>query len=227
MEKTLFEQMEAEIYGTYLSHIDCYNDCENEGEYTMNFETEKAWMVRSDGVAFPCICHIYASKDDIEETLYAAQWLYGHTANAKTKDLCLRLFKTYGLSLSEHRNCARNILLHIKKTPYRFLNYDFVLGIADEIQNAADGDLLELNLQVNHALNNEFLRVRYGGMYDSEDDNRDLYFRLSNDGLLTPEWNGIIQAIIREHKDEISEIIIVSDKESTGECKKLLTEEKK
>ena len=64
-------------------------------------------------------------------------------------------------------------------------------------------------------------------MYDSEDDNRDLFFRLSNDELLSPEWNGIIQAIIREHKDEISEIIIVSDEESTGECKKLLTEEKK
>ena len=84
-----------------------------------------------------------------------------------------------------------------------------------------NGDLSELNLQVNHALNNEFMRARYGGMYDSIDGNRDLYFRLSNDGLLTPEWNGIIQAIIREHKDEISEIIIVSDEESTGECRKL------
>ena len=193
----------------------------------MNFETEKAWMVRSDGIAFPCICHIYGSKDDIEETLYAAQWLYGHTANAKTKDLCLRLFKTYGISLSEHRNCVRSILLQIRKTPYRFLDYNFIFDIADEIQNAPTGILSTLNTEVIHALNNEFMRVRYGGMYDSEDDNRDLYFRLSNDELLTPEWNGIIQAIIREHKDEISEIIIVSDEESTGECKKLLTEEKK
>ena len=194
----------------------------------MNFETEKAWMVRSDGVAFPCICHIYGSKDDIEETLYAAQWLYGHTANAKTKDLCLRLFKTYGISLSEHRNCVRNILLKIKETPYRFLNYDFVLGIADKIQNAADGDLSELNTQVNHALNNEFLRVRYGGMYDSEDYNRNLYFRLSNDGLLTPKWSKVIRKIIEEHKADISEIIIVSDEESTGKCTHLfLTEEAK
>ena len=36
----------------------------------MNFTIEKAWMVRIDGVAFPCVCHIYGSKDDIEETLY-------------------------------------------------------------------------------------------------------------------------------------------------------------
>ena len=193
----------------------------------MNFETEKAWMVRTDGEAFSCICHIYGNSDDIEETLYAAEWLYQNTANAKTKDLCLRLFKAYGMSLSEHRNCVRNILLQIKKTPYRFLNYDFVLGIADEIQNATDGNLPELNLQVNHALNNEFLRVRYGGMYDSEDDNRDLFFRFSNDGLLTHEWKEIIRTIIDEHKADIDEVIIVSDEESTGECKKLLTEEVK
>ena len=193
----------------------------------MNFETEKAWMVRSDGVVFPCICHIYGSKDDIEETLYAAQWLYGHTANAKTKDLCLRLFKTYGISLSEHRNCVRSILLQIRKTPYRFLDYNFIFDIADEIQNAPTGILSTLNTEVNHALNNEFMRVRYGGMYDSEDDNRDLYFRLSNDGLLTPEWKEITRTIIDEHKADIDEVIIVSDEESTGECKKLLTEEKK
>ena len=194
----------------------------------MDFAKEKAWMVRTDGVAFPCTCHIYGSTDDIEETLYAAEWLYQNTANAKTKDLCLRLFKTYGISLSEHRNCVRSILLQILKTPYRFLDYNFIFDIADEIQNAPTGILPMLNTDVIHALNNEFMRVRCGGMYDSVDGNRDLYFRLSNDELLTPEWNGIIQAIIREHKDEISEIIIVSDEESTGKCTHLfLTEEEK
>lgn len=187
----------------------------------MNFETEKAWMVRSDGVAFPCICHIYGNKDDIEETLYAAQWLYGHTANAKTKDLCLRLFKTYGISLSEHRNCVRSILLQIRKTPYLFLDYNFIFDIADEIQNAPTGILSTLNTEVIHALNNEFMRVRYGGMYDSEDDNRDLFFRFSNDGLLTHEWKEIVRTIIDEHKADIDEVIIVSDEESTGECREL------
>lgn len=195
---------------------------------TIDFETEKAWMVRSDGVAFPCICHIYGSTEDIKETLYAAEWLYGHTANAKTKDLCLQLFKTYGISLSEHRNCVRSILLQIRKTPYRFLDYNFIFDIADEIQNAPTGILSTLNTEVIHALNNEFMRVRYGGMYDSVDGNRDLYFRLSNDELLSPEWSKVIRKIINEHKAYILEIIIVSDKESTGECKRLLlTEEAK
>lgn len=187
----------------------------------MNFETEKAWMARADGAAFPCVCHIYGSKDDVEETLYAAEWLYQNTANAKTKDLCLRLFKTYGISLSEHRNCVRSILIQIRKTPYRFLDYNFIFDIADEIQNAPTGILPMLNTDVIHALNNEFMRVRYGGMYDSEDGNRDLYFRLSNDGLLTPKWKEIIRTIVDEHKADINEVIIVSDEESTGECRKL------
>ncbi len=187
----------------------------------MNFDMEKAWMVRVDGVSFPCVCHIYGSSDDIEETLYAAEWLYQHTANEKTKELCLRLFKTYGISLSEHRNCVRSILLQIRKTPYRFLDYNFIYDIADEIQHAPNGILSTLNTEVNHALNNEFMRVRYGGMYDSEDDNRDLFFRLSNDGLLTPEWKEITRTIIDKHKVDIDEVIIVSDEESTGEYREL------
>ena len=79
----------------------------------MDFKREKAWMVRQDGEAFPCLCLVYGSSEDIEETLYAAQWLYEHTAFDRTKELCLSLFKAYGISLSEHRNCVRSILTQI------------------------------------------------------------------------------------------------------------------
>lgn len=193
----------------------------------MDFNTETAWMVRSDGEAFPCVCHIYGSKEDIEETLFAAEWLYQHTALKSTQQLCLRFIKSFGVSLSEHRNCVRSILLKIKDTPYRFLDCDFINDLSDKIQDAPTGFLDTLNNQVNTALNNEFMRVRYGGMYDSEDGNRDLYFRLSNEGLLTDDWERIIQKIIGEYKNEIDSVIIVSDKESTGECKRLFLTEKK
>lgn len=191
----------------------------------MDLHSEKAWMVRQDGTAFPCVCHVYGNPEDIEETLFAAQWLYRHTAKESTRDLCLRLFKTYGVSLSEHRNCVRSILIRIRKTPYRFLDYDFIYDLTDEIQNAAPGVLSELHKAVDHALNNEFMRVRYGGMYDSEAGKRDLYFRLSGDDLLTEAWKNVIRGIIREHKAGIDEVIVVSDEESTGECKRLLLTE--
>lgn len=77
----------------------------------MNFETEKAWMVRDDGMAFDCVCHIYGCQDDIEETLCAAQWLYVHTKSEHTKMKYLKFFKTYGASLSKHRNSVKSILL--------------------------------------------------------------------------------------------------------------------
>ena len=187
----------------------------------MDFTKEKAWMVRQDGTAFACLCHIYGSSEDIEETLYAAQWLYEHTAFDRTKELCLSLFKAYGISLSERRNCVRSILIQIKQRHYRFLDYNFILDHAGDITGAEDGELTELNGHVNQSLNNEFMRVRYGGMYDSEDGNRDLYFRLSNDELLTSEWKSIICQIINEHENETDEIIVVSDEESTGECRRI------
>ena len=188
----------------------------------MNFETDKAWMVRSDGMAFPCVCHIYGSDEDIEETLYAAQWLFEHTAKECTKTLCLRLFKTYGISIAIHCNCVRAILQKIRKTPCRFLDYDFIFSISDQIQQAEEGNLEALNARVNWALNNEFMRVRYSGMCNSEKGNQKLYFRLSNDELLTPEWINIIQKIVKEHKDQIVEPIAVGDEESTEECRRLL-----
>ena len=196
----------------------------------MDFNTETAWMVRSDGEAFPCVCHIYGSKEDIEETLFAAEWLYQHTANEKTKELCLKMFKTYGVSLSEHRNSVRSILLKIKEKKYRFLDYSFITDISSEIQTATIGNLNKLNSQVNHALNNEFMRVRYGGMYDSEDGNRTLYCRISDDNCLTNcleasiKWSVIVLEMLIQEKNckRVDFIEFVSDGESTGECRRLL-----
>ena len=50
-----------------------------------------AWMIRNDGTAIPCVCHIYGDPDigGIEETLAAAQWLYEHTAKAAVRSLCM------------------------------------------------------------------------------------------------------------------------------------------
>ena len=40
-----------------------------------------AWMLRQDGIAFPCQWHYYGNTDpaEVEETLYAAEWhLFKH-----------------------------------------------------------------------------------------------------------------------------------------------------
>ena len=50
-------------------------------------KTPTAWMLRRDGIAFPCQWHYYGNADpaEVEETLYAAEWLYDATQSEETR----------------------------------------------------------------------------------------------------------------------------------------------
>lgn len=143
-------------------------------------QTPTAWMIRRDGTAFPCIQHIYGSDDRMEEILYAAEWLYKHTADAAVRQLAIDFISVWGAALNCHRNAARNILLEIPKRPYSFLNADFVRQIAGKMRIGC-GSSEMLNRQVNRAMNEEFLRCRYGGIYHTKDGNHNLYFCISSE----------------------------------------------
>ena len=170
-----------------------------------------AWMLRQDGIEFPCVCHYYGSKKDVKETLYAAEWLYGATENAQTRRSILELVAAYSIFLNPHRNLIRNLYIDIKEKPYRFLSYDFVQSHADELSAVNPERLNELNLKVIHRLNNEFLRVRLGGMYDTEPGNRDLYFRVSGTNF---DWLPLIRAFVKDH--DADTVTVLWDPESTG-----------
>lgn len=172
-----------------------------------------AWMLRRDGKAFPCECHYYGSMEDIEETLYAAEWLYKATESEKTRRKILELVAAYGASLSSHRNLVRSLLRAIKEKPYVFLSYAFVQNHADKLTIVAPEKLYELNADVIHRLNNEFLRVRLGGMYDTEPGNRNLYFRVSGDNF---DWIPVIVNFARSHTNDADTITVLWDQESTG-----------
>ena len=66
-----------------------------------NSNQSTAWMIRTDGTAIPCLQHIYAGKENIDETLFAAEWLYQYTLCESTKILCLRLIKSYSVTLGK------------------------------------------------------------------------------------------------------------------------------
>lgn len=63
-------------------------------------KTPTAWMLRRDGIAFPCQWHYYGSTDpaEAEETLYAAEWLYDATQSEEIRQLCLDLIAAYGVA---------------------------------------------------------------------------------------------------------------------------------
>ncbi|MCD8300471.1 MAG: hypothetical protein LUC41_04780, partial [Clostridiales bacterium] len=118
-----------------------------------------AWMIRDDGMEIPCIQHIYGSEDDVEETLYASQWLYGHTGRESTRQLVLRFISAYGTMLDSGKDFKENILREMRGKPYVVLTEEFIHQIGDKLSPMTE-DIWKLNQEVCDALNREFLRAR-------------------------------------------------------------------
>ena len=172
-----------------------------------------AWMLRQDGEAFPVIQHLYGSLECVEETLYAGEWLYKHTSIPTTQQLVLKLVAAYGKSLYPHGDVVDNLRQSIQEKPYIFLTLDFVEKIAAQLPMAEPSSLERLNRQVTEKLNQEFLRCRLGGLYNTVPGCWDLYFRISNSDF---NWEPAIRRFLETHRDEMETVTVVWDEESTG-----------
>ena len=157
----------------------------------------------------------------MEETLYAAEWLYDVTQSEETRRRCLDLIAAYGVALRPNRNLVRNLLLAIRERPYVFLSRAFVERHAGELFYVDPARLPELNAAVNRALNSEFLRVRLGGLYDTVAGNRDLYFRVSGANF---DWLPLIRAFAGAHAAEADTVTVLWDQESSGHSEYLTNE---
>lgn len=171
-----------------------------------------AWMLRRDGEAFPVVQHLYGSPDCVEETLYAGEWLYRHTQRESARQAVLGLAQAYGFSLGAG-TAAENLRRAIGEKPYIFLTLPFVEEVAPLLEQGGTGDVEALNLQVNRCLNEEFLRCRLGGLYNTAQGCRDMYFRVSSGEY---DWGPAIQGFLSAHREEIDTVTVVWDEESTG-----------
>ena len=171
-----------------------------------------AFMIRNDGKAIPCVQHIYANKSNLDETLYAAEWLYKKTTRTAVKNSVLRLIKSYGMSF-DRADFMQSIFDDIKRKPYVFLTRDFINSVHGDLAKSESGDISVLSSDVENALNNEFMRARYGGLYNTDKKSKDMYFRISSVNF---DWGGIIYDFMKSHSSVIKTITIVRDEESTG-----------
>ena len=175
-----------------------------------------AWMLRSDGAEFPCVCHYYGSSDDYEETVHAAEWLYQATVHANVRQLVLDFLYAYGASLKPKQNAVRNLLSAIRQQTCTGLSRDFIAQHISEFRPVEADNLASLNGEVNRALNREFTRVRLGGMYDTQPGNRDLYFRISDDSSEKSVLLRLVRNFVEKHADDVETVTVLWDKESTG-----------
>lgn len=183
-----------------------------------------AFMIRNDGKVYPVTQHYYGNRDveDVEETIYAGEWLYDHTKHSSTKDAFIKLlkswiYKIYG-SDSLYFDKERMLLAfktEIDSRGYKFLDYNFIQSHIDNIMSIDEVYPLEdLNDIITEELNQEFLRARYGGMYNSSrSTSGEMVFRISSTNF---NWFNIIWTFVYDNMSKIRTVTIVADEESTG-----------
>ena len=183
-----------------------------------------AYMIRNDGKEFPITIHVYGNRDvrDVEETLFASEWLYSHTNSQETKDLVIEFLSAWVFEAVPFKN---GVFEDVKKylqdywSGVKVISLQFLKSVSKKIDdfmaNSDVGDLEELNEKVNDALNNEFLRARNGGMYDTVGDNvGEMYFRVSSTNGFN--WFDIIWNFVYKHSNSIKAVTICKDTEALG-----------
>ena len=180
---------------------------------------DNAYMTRNDGKFFPVKVHYYGDPEDVDSTLYAGEWLYDHTLHEGTKKAFIMLIDYWAKFLNDLEDVdtlIADIEAIIDAMPYYFLSKKFVEAHAEEIIKyfpmVKESDK-KLNDVICDELNQEFMRVRYGGMYDTDAGSRDIYFRISSSGF---NWYDIIWKFVYDHEAVIDFVTICRDEEATG-----------
>ncbi len=185
----------------------------------LRYQNATAWMIRRDGTAFPVIQHIYANPFEIEETLFAAEWLYGHTGCEQTKRGVAALVCAWMMqySMADGRDVRTKVCQEIERRPYVFLTKEFACRMADQWMPVfGAGNAVDIERCCRKAvidLNEEFLRARFGGIYHTMQGNRKLYFRISSENF---NWSSVITDFLKKSQLDYEEFHVVIDEESVG-----------
>ena len=181
-----------------------------------------AWMLRNDGKLFPVDHHIYADPEDTDDILRAAQWLYLNTGCVQVRMIIARMYALWAWKRKPRATALDTLVKYASENEGFFPDKSFIegqLGSALETMDHREklhpsgedvDDYCSFALMW---LNQEYLRVRYGGMYDSEKGCKDIIFRISSVGF---DWYPYIQGFVGTTRLDIDTVTIVRDAESTG-----------
>lgn len=191
---------------------------------SLTYQGFTAWMIRRDGSIFPVVQHIYGNPADVEETLFAAEWLYERTRRRQTRKDIEGFVQMWGLQFAKEANSEelKNRIYHrIEERPYQFITCQFADKIVDIITQWKEygghmDEVMNINgycRQVALDLNEEFMRVRFGGKYHTEPGNRKLYFRVSSENF---NWSRVIREFDNRvcHQLQSEGFIVMVDQES-------------
>lgn len=197
--------------------------------------TTKAWHLRQDGKAFPVNVHLYVMDDpDLSSEAEVASFLI-KTESSDT-DLAKYVLDAWMAILIEdivaYDATSDDIDELIGKTvdnlPYKFpyaLTSSELVQIhkscnhysdVDKLYEFIDGvraNLANLSKAIEHSINQQFCRVRFGGKYNSTSGDGGIWFRISSTNY---NWANTIYIFVTEMRRKlgISNVTICRDPES-------------
>lgn len=193
-----------------------------------------AYHLRQDGKYFPVTTHIYCSEDgSLSGEAEAAEFIIA--TRSKGVELAKQILDTWiGLkilakypSIPEDISVDKLILPAIQNAQSLMeypLDNDTIASIHTECNNYTNiGELKDyldiinidiLQVDMMTLLNQQFCRVRYGGIYDSHGD-PELWFRISSVGV---SWTNVIYEFVTtfKNKEPVECITICKDRDIPG-----------
>lgn len=191
-----------------------------------------AWMLCKNGNDVPVYVHPYVSNDsDLYSEAEAATFVLMHGVQDKEiAQYTLDAWMALGLEQYINSNDTPDTLLDklakwlngIQNTYEYAYSVDEYIAIHESAQNWNDLDSLvefievvysslkDISKHIAHALNQQFVRVRYGGEYNSDRASRDIWFRISSTGF---NWADIIYVwLINNYKQyQVKHVNVVRD----------------
>lgn len=163
---------------------------------------ETAWMLRwEDCAALPVFMHPYIYDDDMEASFPGLEWLLENSLRAfRFRDLALNAIRTWA---ALEYNCAgENLAEDLNRifSAYRpeepRLSEAFIRANAMAFSQADDdADIFQNLALLKELLNDEFLRVRFGGLVDTRVDSAELVFRPSSS---SKDWTKKIVSFLED-----------------------------
>lgn len=176
-----------------------------------------AFMMRQDAKIFPVTIHYYAG--DLDEAFASSEWLYSATMFPETRELVVKFLSAYAKNKDPEispNEIAPTLKYVTKHLPYHTVTDAFIDSLSSKFE-AVDissvSNLSALHIAVSDALNQEFLRGRIGGLYDTTVGSKAIYFRTSSAGF---DWFPLIWGYVYDNKDSFDAVTVMKDPEATG-----------
>ena len=177
-----------------------------------------AYMIRQDGCLFPVMIHWYLPSHDLYFSCEAGEWLCKAAKDPMITAYYIPLvayFLKKVLNLDVYTNETINDALSLYGYPVsmQFIQENFV-PIINEISHSINDNIEQILLPLRNIMDEEFIRERIGGMYETNFGCKDVYFRITSDSF---NWLPVIKDFVRNNKQDIETVTIVKHLASTGE----------